>query len=290
MFICTICQKNFNTHFALNGHKRMHGKSLGKIKLIKKRTIKKQSDYSVSPNCCKECNIILTYKKRLNLFCSRSCAATHNNRKRIKKDWKLSEKSKNQISLSFKKHIDKQPKQPKCQQKQQKIFLCQICNKEHNNKKRMTCSQQCANHLISIKRQQKIKNSNWNQKRKTFVYKDITIECDSKLEEAGIIYLKDVLKATKIERYKNLINYYENNSHRTFNPDFWAIIDNKPSIIEIKMIWTSKNQTHHYVRTIPFKKAALKDFCQNKNYQFFWLDTNNEILKRIYTEHCSVPR
>lgn len=36
--------------------------------------------YNLSPKCCRECNVAIPYKKRLNDFCSQSCSAICNNR------------------------------------------------------------------------------------------------------------------------------------------------------------------------------------------------------------------
>ena len=38
--------------------------------------------YNNNPNYCKECNNVLPYNKRKNKFCSLSCSAKHNNKKR----------------------------------------------------------------------------------------------------------------------------------------------------------------------------------------------------------------
>lgn len=48
--------------------------------------------YNRNPNCCKQCLTQLSYKKRINKFCSSSCAASFNNKvkpKRIKKNIKV---------------------------------------------------------------------------------------------------------------------------------------------------------------------------------------------------------
>ncbi len=42
--------------------------------------------YSKEPNYCDECNVALIYKYRHNKFCSNSCSASYNNKKRIKKN------------------------------------------------------------------------------------------------------------------------------------------------------------------------------------------------------------
>jgi hypothetical protein len=52
-------------------------------------------EYEKMPSLCRVCNLSLTYEKRDNKFCSRSCSATFNNKGRI-----LSEESKQKIGKS----------------------------------------------------------------------------------------------------------------------------------------------------------------------------------------------
>lgn len=61
-------------------------------------------DYSAAPNKCINCGIsIIDFKKRHNKFCTQSCSATYNNKKRI-----LTDITKLKISNSLKqKHIHK---------------------------------------------------------------------------------------------------------------------------------------------------------------------------------------
>lgn len=63
----------------------------GKLGSIKTNKIQKEKklaridEYNESPALCKECDTTLSYEKRTNKFCSSSCAATHNNKKRESK-------------------------------------------------------------------------------------------------------------------------------------------------------------------------------------------------------------
>ena len=65
-----------------------------KIKIIRDNIA---TDYYINPNKCTQCSNILSYKKRKNKYCSSSCAATFNNKRRI-----LSDKTKNLISIKLK--------------------------------------------------------------------------------------------------------------------------------------------------------------------------------------------
>jgi predicted nucleic acid-binding Zn ribbon protein len=49
--------------------------------ISRKRKLERKAEYDLSPNRCKECSFPLDYEDRHNKFCSRSCGATHHNRK-----------------------------------------------------------------------------------------------------------------------------------------------------------------------------------------------------------------
>lgn len=234
---------------------------------------------------CKTCNSVIkeewrkdpfTIKNKPLIYCSRKCS---NNR------GIMSEETKQKISKSLsgksrntkKTYID---------------FLCPVCGKVYQIQAgypKKTCSKICKGYLLSIKRQKYLKeNGNFCTKRETFNYKNITIEVDSNLEKAGIIYLIDNLKASRIERFENILNYWEGDAHRTFNPDFICNIDKKTCIVEIKQPW-NKQSMHSYNRNIPLKYKALEKFCLHKNYNMLWLDFNTtpelkEIYKKILKE------
>ena len=69
--------------------------------------------YKLNPSHCKNCNIVIDYSKRNNIFCSSSCSATFNNKLREKKN---------------------------------KIFTCKNCDKEQAVKKNtlaLYCDNKC---------------------------------------------------------------------------------------------------------------------------------------------------
>jgi hypothetical protein len=124
--------------------------------------------------------------------------------------------------------------------------------------------------------------NNFKADKGLFKYKDIEIQTDSRLEKAAIVYLLDVFKCDKIEKYKNIINFKCNNKHYHFNPDFYVKKNDKIFIIEVKMKWTS-NSKHPYYSLMPHKKEALKIFCKEKGYEMIWLDFDYDIeFKKIY--------
>lgn len=156
---------------------------------------------------------------------------------------------------------------------------CQHCfNKfkytKRSKRKRKFCSKICQNAVQSLRMQEVVKiNGPFSTKRDIFTYKNITINVDSILEKAGIIYLTDVLNATRIERFNNIINYRDGDKHRTYNPDLICYINNKTTIVEVKQIWQG-DQEHEYARLIPLKREALKAFCDSRNFDMLWLDFN----------------
>jgi len=173
---------------------------------------------------------------------------------------------------------------------------CIVCGElfhiSPKSRKKQTCSRECQWARQSYLRSKQLAETgtNWKWERKLFEYENLSIECDSALEEAGVIYLKDVFKADSVERYKNLINYYEGNLHRTYNPDFWVIKDKQVYLVEVKMRWTS-NSTHFYNRSIPIKREALERFCQDKGYTAIWLDFNYAPeFYSIYQKHLKTGR
>lgn len=203
-------------------------------------------------------------------FCSRSCA---NNR------GKRSQETKIKISKAL-------SGKPRHRKKTFNENICPVCGDSYMTQagySRKSCSRNCSNYLLSLSRQNFLKeNGNFCTPRESFSYKDLSIEVDSNLEKAAIVYLYDNLSAKRIERYNSILNYWEGEAHRTFNPDFICQINNETCIIEVKQRW-NKISNHKYNRTIPLKYLALKKFCEEKKYRMIWIDFNSvPELKKIY--------
>jgi hypothetical protein len=224
-------------------------------------------------------------RKVLVRFCSRACA----NRRVQSKE--VNERRR----LAVQKYRKEHPRELKSVTKSGKpiptIGYCIMCGGEVFRSARgylgKFCSKACENYFHSLHRQQVLNTKGpFSTQRRLFEYKGVTVECDSFLEEAGVVYLVDVLGAKCISRYENILNFYEGEAHRTFNPDFWVIgADNTPIIVEVKMLWLEGN-SHSYNRNIPLKKIALKRFCDSKGFGFIWLDFDYDLeFKRIYRAH-----
>ena len=179
-------------------------------------------------------------------------------------------------------------------QQSEKVTQCKICGNNFAQRKNgiaLTCSRTCRNYSLSLSRSNYLlKNgtTNFNTKQELFSYdfvKDFL--CDSKFEQACIIYLIDVFGVKTIERFKSILNFWEGENHRTFNPDFFCKKDDEIFIVECKMKWIEKNN-HDYNRTIPIKKIALQNFCDSRGYNMLWLDYDyDKKLKKIYLDHLN---
>lgn len=232
---------------------------------------------------CRKCGIKFNpikigRKGSLVNYCSLQCRNSHArsdvSKKKTSDALKNSDKFKESCRLKKERAIIRSKK------------ICCVCGDGFVSRLKQvkTCSRECVNFLLSIKRQERLMK--FNNRRECFEYKGIAIECDSYLEKAGVIYLKDVLGALKIERYKNILNYWMGEGIRkTFNPDFWIQLpNNRYCIVEVKMKHTNRSVSE-YNRTIPFKREVLKNFCNEKGYDFIWLDFDyDKKFKSIYLD------
>lgn len=80
---CAHCTKQF-----LQKEKRQLYCSLSCSNSARKTTMNVKQiniqNYLLNPNLCKECNSIIPYEKKINLFCSRSCGAIYTNARKPK--------------------------------------------------------------------------------------------------------------------------------------------------------------------------------------------------------------
>lgn len=285
----------------------------------KQEVIKKNGGYLAAgmarkTYCCKECAMehkkptedvtcklcekklirqISSYTNEKSYFCCRSHAAIYNNRHR---KWKHNDESKAKISESLKKAYSEErgklKERNETRNARKEIIsnkICICCGKQFKtNKSNKTCSKECKSQSHSntaIKRLLKEGfNTPFSQK---FNYNEKEYIVDSILEKAAIIYLTDALNATRIERFSNIINYTHNNITHKYNPDFICEINTKTTIVEVKLPYIKnkifkESKIEKYNSHIPAKQKALKEFCENKNYDMLWLTTENPHIKQIY--------
>lgn len=85
-----------------------------KVRSLKQKQ-QRINEYNQNPTQCKNCNDILDYSKRMNLFCSRSCSTKYNNMNRVRKQYTI---SSDYIEKRKTKHKEKYLNDPK---------LCKEC-------------------------------------------------------------------------------------------------------------------------------------------------------------------
>lgn len=162
--------------------------------------------------------------------------------------------------------------------------ICPMCEKAFTliSGEAKYCSDICRSLRSSLVAQKRIQRYGFTTKRETFTYKDVTIEVDSHLEKAGIVYLVDYCGAISVERYRNIVNFEVDGKHKTFNPDFFVTTKDAQGIAEVKQLWV-EGIDHPYNRYIPQKKAKLQEYCVEKRLKLFWIDFSTAPeLKKIY--------
>jgi hypothetical protein len=96
MYKCIECDKSFSSAMGLNGHKRIHGPSDGKISLIfvsclitrKVMPYQYLEKYQKTIKHCKQCQKLFKSKSDRKTFCSLSCSASYNNTVYVKRQKK----------------------------------------------------------------------------------------------------------------------------------------------------------------------------------------------------------
>lgn len=128
-YFCTICSKEFTPKVGTYGLfcSLSCSSSRGRERKV-------YEEYLKNPKVCRVCSSQITFKRRENVFCSQSCAASFNN-KGVVRNPNGNIKSLNQTIAKF------------------KIVKCKICNTESWQLKsyiRNTCSDKCHHELISL--------------------------------------------------------------------------------------------------------------------------------------------
>lgn len=82
---CIICGKVFKNKSALSGHQSIHSNSFNEKTKLKHDSF--VEEYLKNQKLCKNCNKPISFEKRNNTFCSQSCNASFNNKKRQKYTW-----------------------------------------------------------------------------------------------------------------------------------------------------------------------------------------------------------
>lgn len=100
---------------------------------------KKIDIYNLNPNRCLQCKNDLHYGKKKQKFCSMSCSAIYNNKKRLPISDATREKRSKSIKFWHEKNITKKSKKVIS-----KLFTCHLCGNIFESKTlRKTCSPEC---------------------------------------------------------------------------------------------------------------------------------------------------
>lgn len=234
---------------------------------------------------CVGCDIVFINTEKISKYCSRSCRSINLNLSSYARKAKAKYRELN-------KHLridDIAKIKYKCADQE---CICSICSEKFyttKDRKRKNCGKTCKSLSLSIQRQNyMMKNGNFSTFREEFRYKNITIEVDSNLEKAAIVYLSDKMNAESIERFKNILNYNDGFKNRTYNPDFTCSINGQIHIIEVKQKWLPLSK-HKYNTDIPYKRKALEEYCIKNNFKSIWMDFNTtpelkDFYKKILKE------
>lgn len=238
-------------------------------------TTKKKQEYLANPRLCGcGCGEAIPFEKPKNKFISQSHAATFNNTGTIQSLERIQLRNKTRKSHFY---------------PSTRIYfnICKSCNAIFVNRvRRKTCSKQCytennSNNGAKLAAQNK---NNFSTRVSNFTYRGTTINCDSKLECAAVIYLTEIKQATQIEKFRGILSFKDEvNRTRKFNPDIICMINGKTTIVEVKQVWNTTCNINSYNKYFNEKKASLEKYCCRNNYDSIWLDFNyDNKLKEIY--------
>lgn len=217
---------NFN-NISHTARKLMGGDKTNAVIANKKKAMEiKESEkekFLLSNKCCLNCNTPITFEKKHNKFCNKSCSATYNNKNRVviysKKGYENLKKIGKKNSIYFRnKELTNEEKIIKYKNIKRSPFMflkCVICNNSMKVKSYMAHKKTCS---ISCKRIQHSLN-NYRQNKtygKCGYYKGIY--CASSWELAFLVYNKDLGK--DIKRCDIQFTYSFNNEEHTYFPDF----------------------------------------------------------------------
>lgn len=285
MYKCKICEQEFEvvqklaSHYSAkhrtNDDKKKTAKKISNTAVSKKIKIKKQcekcgAEFEVERVVQKNGNMNIPKKERR--FCSYKCS---NSKSFTQKQNRKKGRSKEEN------HNYKGGK---------KRWKCKECGSPIGKTKYGYCKKCLYNcsfireKFSKIAIENKIKDlENGNNKE---IYTKCILEvnnerinCDSKLEAAGYLYLL-LLDEKNINRNKNKVEYSFEGIKYNYLPDF--ITDNY--LVEIKSTVSNyqSKRWRSYKEKIPSKKEALKRKAEELGKIPLWIDRNNKLFNKIY--------
>ena len=204
---------------------------------------------------CKECGKGMASSNNRNIYCSRSCSATHNNRLRMH-----TEETRRKISYSIQvARLDGRSKTPtESKEKTPILNTCIVCSIEFDTNykpSRKTCSIDCKERAYKLGLYNfKGKLGGYRKgsgRGKSGWYKGIW--CDSSYELAWVMYHLD--HNIPFQRNNRSFQYeYENETH-LYYPDF--LLTNENKLVEIKGFYT--NQTYAKIKSVTGVELIMID-------------------------------
>lgn len=274
------CKMSDNEHYCLNCGKLIHFKKFCNNSCAasynnKNRVVTDEHKAKTSKTIKNR-----TYAIRELLNLPKSIASLKNEKKNLL-DYDLIEKIKSELTeedlLSYSKSVYNVDG---IVTSEDVLTTCPVCGKKFyaSITKTATCSQKCANVIISKKRIQKmIKEGSTGLS--TFVgdytYKDLTVRCESKLEVAALKVLIDDLKMKNVERPDFSIPYIDKNGiERNYHPDFITSDGDKRYLVEVKDE-SKKNKRKGYFNNLDIKKEIFYEYCKNNDLIPIWMNRYN---------------
>lgn len=169
--------------------------------------------YLLTPRTCKHCNTKISYEKRRNQFCSSRCAASSNNKNRIR-----TKESRLKISLIAKEKnfcltLKNILRKPQCRIH---YNTCKVCDKLFvTPKPKKCCSKQCFNMQTGGYRENSVKgNGMWvidSYGNNVFLQSSYEVRLANSLNSNNVVWIRPA--------YFNWID--ENNKKHKYFPDFY---------------------------------------------------------------------
>ena len=171
------------------------------------------------------------------------------------------------------------------------LTTCPICGKKFYKSltNSITCSQKCANQIISKKRIDKLietGSTGMNTFIGDYAYKGITVRCESKLEIASVKILIDEYNITEISRPTFSIPYTDKDGiNRLYYPDFLASDGNITYLIEVKEPKKQCKRLTNYSKNLDEKKKVLNEYCSKNNLTPLWMSRDTiPNLSKVYRQ------
>jgi len=282
---CPICDKTFKNALALAGHKKAHGvdnrtwtekNKIAALKRGQKKRKQGEAEYAKSPNLCAGCEEPLPYNKRMNKFCSSSCAAKTNNKGRVRsdesrrktagkiKDWHatMSEEKKNEIATKAVK--TRWGRELKTWGPFSYVFhgTCSICEKQFYKKgatPTKTCSRKCySKQQSNAAIEQRVKT-----KSRQGYYKGIW--CDSTYEMVWAAY--NLEHGVEFARCQRRVPYTFEGEEHMYCPDFEK---ESGEVVEVKGYETDLTDTKHQAaRDAGINLTVIKKEDMTEMFEWF---------------------